>query len=349
MPKSLTPSTYRTLVSNISKELTELDAFIRRRTAEGYWRIGKYIHDHLLDEKARAAYGESIYPLLARDVDRDASTLQRIVQFYRDYPIAAPARQLTWGHYRSLITVKDKAERKKLEKEIIRKKWNTKDLRAYLARKRRVTIDIDAPVVQLKFTRGRLNTYQIVKANRPLAKISPLVFDLGFRLQYLVPGNGRVKEGDFVEAVLRGGSLAGARKVEVSKDELFTYQAQVDKIIDGDTLIVSFDFNSDVSISQKLRLRGIDCPEMDTEEGRKAKRFVEARLKDCDFIIVKTYKDRSDKFDRYLADIFYVAAGDAPRDPKGRVGVTTPAFVASEGKYLNQELLDERLAVKYEI
>ena len=124
------------------------------------------------------------------------------------------------------------------------------------------------------------------------------------------------------------------RKVEASQNELFTYKAEVDRIIDGDTLLASFDFNCEVTISQKLRLRGIDCPEMDTEEGKKAKRFVEARLKDCDFIIVKTTKDRSDKFDRYLADIFYSASE----------GTSDPRLAASDGKFLNQELLDERLA-----
>ena len=86
---------------------------------------------------------------------------------------------------------------------------------------------------------------------------------------------------------------------------------------------------------------------MDTDEGQRAKRFVEARLKDCDFIIVKTYKDRSDKFDRYLADIFYVAKGDARAG--GPIEQSDPSLVAREGKFLNQELLDERLAVKYEL
>lgn len=91
-----------------------------------------------------------------------------------------------------------------------------------------------------------------------------------------------------------------------------------------------------MSVSQKLRLRGIDCPELDTEEGRRAKRFVESRLKGCEFIVVKTYKDTTDKYDRYLADIFYAAgAGD-------------PSLVAREGKYLNQELLDEKLACAYQ-
>ncbi|MEK6712822.1 MAG: thermonuclease family protein, partial [Nitrospirota bacterium] len=97
----------------------------------------------------------------------------------------------------------------------------------------------------------------------------------------------------------------------------------------------SFDFNCPMSVSQKLRLRGIDCPEIDTEEGQRAKRFVESRLKDCDFIVVKTCKDRTDKFDRYLADVFYLP------------GASDPALVAKEGTYLNQKLLNERLALPY--
>ena len=104
---------------------------------------------------------------------------------------------------------------------------------------------------------------------------------------------------------------------------------------------------------------------MDTEEGKRAKRFVEARLKDCEFIIVKTYKDRTDNWDRYVADVFYQPqinknnnreGEHAPRprfllsqESGGGAGVSaenwTPERVAQEGIYLNQELLDNHLAV----
>ena len=206
MPKQLTtPTTYRTLVSKISKELTELDSFVRRRTAEGYWRIGKYIHDHLLEHKDRAEYGASIYERLENEVDRDATTLTRMVQFYRAYQIHAPAHELSWGHYRSLITIKDKDQRSRLEREIVRKNWDTRKVREYLSVKRELP-GPDEPVPQLKFTRGRLHTYQIVKANQPLAKISPLVLDLGFRLQYLVPG-GEAKNSLSTNAIWFGSNV----------------------------------------------------------------------------------------------------------------------------------------------
>lgn len=85
-------------------------------------------------------------------------------------------------------------------------------------------------------------------------------------------------------------------------------------------------------LTQKFRLRGIDCPEINTPEGKRAKRFVEERLKGVDFIVIKTHKDTTDKYERYLADIFYLpSGGDADR-------------TAREGHYLNQDLLDARLA-----
>ena len=341
MKKFSVPLSYKSLVSKVSKELSDLEFLIKHRTAQGYWKVGRYIHDHLLVNKQRADYGKHLLERLARDVDRDMSTLTRALQFYRTYPILAARQELTWDHYRSLITIKDTEERKKIEDRVLRHDWDTRKLREYLSTKRELAAseNSDKPVLQLTFTRGRLNTYGIVSANKAFVEKSPLVLDLGFRQQYLIPktaARGILKGGDWAELVFEKGELFDFKKIEISKEELFTYRARVDKVIDGDTLSVAFDFQLDVSISQKLRLRGIDCPEIDSEEGKKARRFVESRLKGCDFIIVKTYKDRSDKFDRYLADVFYL-----PNLPDA----TDPAKVAEEGIYLNQELLNNHLAV----
>ncbi|MBI5150226.1 MAG: thermonuclease family protein [Candidatus Omnitrophica bacterium] len=340
MPKSLAKSDgYKTLVKRITREFAELEVFVKSRFAKAYWNVGKYIDDHLLAHKDRPAYAAGFYEKLAEDTGRERTTLQWAVRFHRAYPICDFNHKLTWAHYKGLLTVQDTEERKKLEEKIIRHDWDTTKLREYLSVKRRLAAPAndDNPVPQLKFTRGKLHTYQIVPANKTLVHRGPLALDLGFREQYAIPpGAPRLKENDTVELVLKDGELAGVSKVAVPKDELFTYKAAVERVVDGDTLLVSFDFQCPMSVGQKLRLRGIDCPEIDTEEGRRAKRFVEARLKDCDFIVVKTYKDRTDKFDRYLADIFYLP------------GVSDPAVVTREGKFLNQELLDEHLAVVYQ-
>ena len=46
----------------------------------------------------------------------------------------------------------------------------------------------------------------------------------------------------------------------------------------------------------------LDCPEIDTADGKAAKRFVERLVADAKAITVHTTKP--DKYDRYLADVF---------------------------------------------
>src|SRR3990167_5514467 len=142
MPKHLTttiPKTYRSLVAKVSRELDDLEFLIKRSTAGAYWNVGKYIDGHLLAHKDRAEYGETLLENLAKDVGRDRSTIQRALQFYRTYPIRAERHELNWNHYKSLITVTDKEERKKLEQQIIEKNWNADKLQKYLSTKRKLS------------------------------------------------------------------------------------------------------------------------------------------------------------------------------------------------------------------
>ena len=329
MSKALIKSgSYKTLVRRIVREFEELEVLVKNSVARGQWNVGKYIDEHLLENKDKPEYATGFYEQLAKDTGRDRTTLQRAVRFFRAYPICAFPHILTWEHYKGLITVKDAEERKKLEEEIIRNGWDTKKFRKYLSVKRKLAAPgkDDQPVAQLTFTRGRLGVYALTEGE----------IDFGFKVR-LDPrelGVARVPAAEYVEIPADKG--VDLKKVAPGKEELYTYRARVVKIVDGDTLDVDLRLGLGLFIEQRLRLRGIDCPEIDTPEGRRAKRFVEARLKDCDFIVVKTFKDRSDKFDRYLADIFYQA------------GASDPVVVAQEGTYLNQELLNERLAVVYE-
>ena len=69
---------------------------------------------------------------------------------------------------------------------------------------------------------------------------------------------------------------------------------------------------------QTLRLRALDAPEIETAAGREAKEFFEKQLSRGP-VLVRTHV--SDKYDRYLADIFV------------------------SGEYINQKLVEEGLAV----
>jgi micrococcal nuclease len=119
----------------------------------------------------------------------------------------------------------------------------------------------------------------------------------------------------------------------VSVHELYTYRGEIKEVIDGDTLWINLDLGFNTWTLQKVRFRGINTARMGTEIGIKAKKFIERKLKPCEFIIVKTYY--RDKYNRYLADIFY------------NRNEIDPFKVAEKGIFLNQELLDAGLDVKY--
>ncbi len=108
---------------------------------------------------------------------------------------------------------------------------------------------------------------------------------------------------------------------------LHTYLAIVEKVIDGDTLEVRIDLGFDVWRVEHIRLRGLDAPELGSPKGQAAKRFVARELADIPFVVVHTYK--TDKYARYVADVFYLAESKKKE------------LIFEKGTFLNQQLLDK--------
>ncbi|MBW1811815.1 MAG: thermonuclease family protein [Deltaproteobacteria bacterium] len=107
---------------------------------------------------------------------------------------------------------------------------------------------------------------------------------------------------------------------------LHTYVAVLERVIDGDTLLARVDLGFDVWRVERIRLRGIDTPELKTEKGREAKQYVEQVLAEIPFLVLRTYK--TDRYARYVADVFY----DKLLKKKSRV--------FEKGKFLNQDLVE---------
>lgn len=93
---------------------------------------------------------------------------------------------------------------------------------------------------------------------------------------------------------------------------LFTYSAKLpedmdrDPVYDGDTLWVDIDLGFMISQRIRLRLLGIDAPELRGQEraaGILSRNFLRSILKGEDFF-VKTEKDKTGKYGRYLATVF---------------------------------------------
>ena len=92
---------------------------------------------------------------------------------------------------------------------------------------------------------------------------------------------------------------------------MYEYRARCERVVDGDTIDVVIDLGLGVFKRERLRLLGINAPEVrgdEREAGKEASRFL------CSFIegrsiVIRTFKDRKGKYGRYLAVVFYSQAG----------------------------------------
>ena len=225
------------------------------------------------------------------------------------------------------MTVPDEKQRLQLEEKISRHEWSAEELAVHVKAKRPARFESSAagPVIQKPLTplRGTLYTYKIVK--RPTLGAAPiegrssmseketdLLIDLGFGIFRELDGRARSRFSaeQMVETRVKEDVYA-LYATDRSEKDRFTYRAFIERVIDGDTLKVRFDLGFETWTRQILRLRGIDAPEMDTKEGLAAKIFIQSYIKEAQLVVVRS--SRSDKYDRYLADV-YIPRGDKP-DP----------------------------------
>jgi len=110
---------------------------------------------------------------------------------------------------------------------------------------------------------------------------------------------------------------------------VYEYIAKVEKVVDGDTIDVSIDLGFKIFKKARLRLLGIDTPEIhgvpkDSEEyraGMKAKEWLEDKLL-YKIVVVRTHK--TGKYGRYLAKVYL------------------------QGNDINEQLVELGLARRYE-
>lgn len=84
---------------------------------------------------------------------------------------------------------------------------------------------------------------------------------------------------------------------------MYEYKAKVTNVVDGDTIDCVVDVGFDVTAKVRVRLNGIDTPELtgsEKEKGRVAKAYVESRILDKE-ITLQTYA--KDSFGRWLGKV----------------------------------------------
>ena len=102
----------------------------------------------------------------------------------------------------------------------------------------------------------------------------------------------------------------------------YTYNAKLIRVIDGDTIDCMIDLGFDIFIKERVRLAGIDTPEIrtkDLEEKKRgfiAKERVEELLDDDDgsFVLVCTDYNPRGKYGRVVGEIFLPSSSSSSDD-----------------------------------
>lgn len=125
-----------------------------------------------------------------------------------------------------------------------------------------------------------------------------------------------------------------AKKLPRPIGATYVFKAIVLEVVDGDTLVVDVDCGFEIKKKERIRLAGIDCPEIITGEGKEAAEYVRNQLARVPYIMLRTTKVDINR--RFLGHVFYSLDDAVEKDD-----------IYTEGRYLNQELLDKGLARPY--
>jgi endonuclease YncB( thermonuclease family) len=109
-------------------------------------------------------------------------------------------------------------------------------------------------------------------------------------------------------------------------DAAHVYGCWVERVVDGDTLIVQLDLGFEVIRRQRLRLAGLDVEELGTRS-RQGYRYVMDELGKAASVVVKTTRV-SDAYGRYVGFVFYAMDEGA-----------TVGDVFEHGRFLNADLI----------
>ncbi|MEI7013846.1 DUF1016 N-terminal domain-containing protein [Leptospira licerasiae] len=312
----------------------------------GNWKIGQRIVEVEQGNRQRAGYGDRILRQLSLDLNRrfgkgfSDRNLRYMRRFYQFYKLGMINPELSWTHYRVLLLVEDSKTRGMLAKKAIAQGWSHRDLlleaQATLKKSNGDSSASESEIAKeaeqglLKRPVLGLYSYRLVQNFSSNLERSVPSLDLGFEVKIEQPLGDKTKfpVGSIVSVgkVKKGYSY---RKISGNKS-LFTFKAFLEKVVDGDTLSVNIDLGFHVFIRQRLRLRGLDAPELGTKKGIASKNFVESELENCPFLLIKTYGN--DKYDRYLVDVIYL---------KNEKDVSA---VIKDGLFLNNELLKKGFA-----
>ena len=134
---NLTP--YEDIYSEIKEALllsrNQAYSAVNFAMVQAYWQIGRIIVEHEQNGNVRAYYGKAVLQELSSRLTKDfgkgfsVRTLQQMKKFYVTFPNTNALRsQLTWTHYRLLLSVENEQARQWYMDEAIASAWSSRQL-----------------------------------------------------------------------------------------------------------------------------------------------------------------------------------------------------------------------------
>ena len=333
----ITTSDYKNLLLEIQKEVeqTQRDIIktVTRRKVEMAWKVGGLVAKHL-QKNPDSSYGKQLFKRLESDLKIAEKSLYQMHSFYKSYKkLPVDDARLNWSHYRVLAGVKEKDERKYFENLARESAWDANRLQLEVTKKKTKKLPLEKSTTarkakKLKPLRGRIFAYKITKLST-----KDFFFDLGFEIFAKINdplANSLRKEKALVDVQKNSTRYVIKKSAAKSKQQLHTYAARLDRIVDGDTLHVILDLGFGMSHRENLRLKGINAPESDTADGKNSTKILQEILKQAPFLVVKTLQ--TDIYNRYVADVFLGEENKSAQE------------IASGGVYLNQLLVERGAA-----
>ncbi|MBI3317094.1 MAG: thermonuclease family protein [Candidatus Omnitrophica bacterium] len=281
----------------------EIAQAIRQAKVREAWETGTLIEKHLAENGYVPSYGDKVTARLAAQLGISRSLLNRMRSFARAYPSGVPVSSLSWNDYILLMRVSYLKKREELAAAAEKENWTydhlALEVRQWRARNAGVAGDWD----------------KLPETPLPKVGIYPWVMIDG-KKHYSLGFSAYLEKGRVPDAEIPPGKGAG-------EENFHTYEAMVTRVVDGDTFRARIKVGFGIVVDQRVRLKRIDAPEIQTEEGTEAKALLEKILaRDDGRVVLQTFG--MDQRGRSLANVWV------------------------QGKPVDQEILDADLALPME-
>ena len=98
------------------------------------------------------------------------------------------------------------------------------------------------------------------------------------------------------------------QEIQIMRNRIYTYTGTVERVVDGDTYDIVCDLGFAVYHKIRIRLRGVDTPEVygknASEEGRNVSEYVKGLI-EGKTVSITTYKNAPSSFNRWEADVYF--------------------------------------------